>query len=245
MSPAQTLLIALRSPLAKQAGGGWSSRPWRLLRSYLEKRAAYSVADMFADSKTVLNDHPEEWRKMRRKVRRLVKRDQLPGDVKKYRDTNTGTGPTYNPVKGEYNLPTLRCEVIAHELGHGMNTKSLQSVAGGWGGRMLHAGAILMPIAGGLAGLWANAALPRDSQLRNWLWTGPLLSSLPLLADEAAASIRGYRRYKDDLPMDDDSKQVLGQAFGTYLKSYLAPALLGSAAMGGLRLYDLYGGKNK
>ena len=126
-----------------------------------------------------------------------------------------------------------------------MNTKSLQSAAGGWGGRMLHAGAQALPVLGGLATMGMGTFLPLNSQLRNWLWTAPLLSSLPLLADEAAASIRGYRRYKDDLPMDDDSKQVLGQAFGTYLKSYLAPALLGSAAMGGLRLYDLYGGKNK
>ena len=125
--------------------------------------------------------------------------------------------------------------VLAHEMGHHLNHKSLQSLFG----KPLALGLDLLnnlPVAyGGLGSLAAFALGGRTG--REWAWTLPLIISAPRLADEGMASIRGWR-YAPALGMKPEDaatgKMELLKAFGSYalpvagssLGLYLAHRLL-------------------
>ena len=106
---------------------------------------------------------------------------------------------------------------LAHEMGHHLNRKSLNSVLGNRVSPYVHLGLSNLLRYGRLGGAAAFALGGRTG--RKWAWMVPLLAGAPSLADEALASIRGWR-YAPALGMKPEDaaagKMELLKAFGSY-----------------------------
>jgi hypothetical protein len=118
---------------------------------------------------------------------------------------------------------------MAHEAGHLFNHQDINKMLGEKTGRRLNNVLRSSLFHGGsaLASVLAGGLLPRDSFVGRNAWVLPLLTSAPMVGEEAVASLRGlnFVRKKRGIGAAIREAIPLAGALGTYAAIGVAPAV--------------------
>jgi hypothetical protein len=217
----------------------------------LGDRATYYILDKmkangFFDSWKML---PKQQRETRRDIYRAAKMHGMKTPrVRSYGDKSwmvsreSGYDPSLGIPQERWgkrdllNLSTTNRATWAHEFGHSLNAETWRRY--GFGARMARAGSWYRDVAPKYTRFapWLAALAAPDSWLGDLATYGSLAAAAPVLADEAAASVRGVRAFNRAAAAGLTQKikpwsalKRLGPAFGTYVARYGMPALMAGA----------------